>query len=403
MQHVELRLQSKPYLDQYIWEQILRKTDWITCLRLNHVSIAKQLIPYDEEALTQLTTTVASGDTRLVSRIVKIFDGFLKMDIAAKADRFQMLKVLDGLDKAGSCIFFATRQMAVYAAANSNLAMLDWLFNNRLEVDGRGVLKAAAELGSIVLIIWVMEQAENFRIIDLHDTEAEDALCKALQAGHVDIAIFLIDYFGLQDIACSCAINHASTLTAVQQFLYAYYAHEDSMDWWDPITEAINHGNAEVLSTVLNVMQRIKGTSIPNHVSPASMTGDLSQYIDMAAKRGTVRMLQDLSNQMQDQLDDLCVSDNTMLAAAAKGDLNMVSVLEAHIFGMPIALHASRSWEWSSFYGSHTQSRSSCQDFQRHVEFLNTQVDKGIVKKSLSPCRTARSDTIGLYKQCLQR
>ena len=324
VQHVALRLQSKPYLDQYIWEQILRKTDWITCLRLNHISFAEQLMPSNEKAQAQLNSSVASGDIQLVSRILKNFDVFPNMDIAAKADQMEMLKVLDGMDKAGSCICRATKDMAVHAATNCNLAMLDWLICNRLEVDGSGVLAAAAEVGSIFMINWVVEQAEYLQAlqsVDVFNQGPSEALYKALQAGHVDIAIFLVDHFRLHATACLHAINHASTRSAVQQFLLLYSGDESCTEWCVWTVEAVKRGNVEILSAVLDAMQRVRGTRIPVYTASQPL-------MDTAAKYGTVSMLQFLFAQMPDHLKR--VSDEAMVAAAAKGDLDMVRILQAH-------------------------------------------------------------------------
>ena len=86
-------------------------------------------MPSYPNAQAHLDISVASGDIQLVSRILKNFDASPNMDIAAKADQMEMLKFLHHSDKAGSCICHATREMAVHAATNSNLAMLNWLID----------------------------------------------------------------------------------------------------------------------------------------------------------------------------------------------------------------------------------------------------------------------------------
>ena len=157
VQHVALRLMCQPYLDENLWEMILRRTDWITCSRLGHVRIAKELLPSNDTGQAQLNSAVASGEIVLVSQMLQTFSGYPDMDIAAKADQFEMLRFLDGLDKGGS-ICLATPQMAVHAATNCNQEMLEWLVQNRLDVDGGGILVAAAAVGNMSMIQWLLQQ-----------------------------------------------------------------------------------------------------------------------------------------------------------------------------------------------------------------------------------------------------
>ena len=191
MQHVALRLQSRPYLDRFIWEKILLKTDWITCLRLNHISIAKELLPSIKETQEHLDTATADGNISLVSRMLKTVSGFPDMDIAAQANQFEMLQFLDGLDKAGSTVCTASPKMAIYATANCNQAMLEWLLENRLEIDGKGMLEAAAGTGNLHLIHWILEQVDQCRITYIDRRQSRSALQRALQHGHVRIAFLL--------------------------------------------------------------------------------------------------------------------------------------------------------------------------------------------------------------------
>ena len=320
VQHVALRLHTKPYLDQYIWEQILRKTDWITCLRLDHIKLAEDLIPEFEEAQAQLDAIVAGGDIRLVSRIIQTFSLFPDMDIAAKADQFEMLKFLDGLDKAGSCICQATSQMAVHAATNCNLAMLGWLVSNRLEVDGTEILTAAAATGNMFIVSWIFEQEEKTRIAKLV-WEGQKALCKSLQAGHVDLAIFLVEHFSLQKTVCDSAFKSGS-LTAVQQLLPVYY--EQSSWVRCRLIDAALYAScdAEILSAVMEFMQRVRNENFKDH--------NWAHTICMAAKNDNPSVIQVLGAQMPDQVRTRSITGPAIEIAAARGDSETVRILMLH-------------------------------------------------------------------------
>ena len=312
VQHVMLRLQSKPYLDHHIWEMILRRTDWITCLRLNHVRIAAELVPCDEAAQVDLDQAVASGDIQLVSRMLQIFSGFPNLDIAAEADQFEMLKFLDSMDRAGTCVCVATGRMAVYAAINSNLAMLDWLINTRLEVDGKGVLAAAVELGNIHIISWIFEQDRLFSIAYIGTSQSEDCLDKALQTGRVDIAKFLIDHFSMQSVACEHAASHSS-LAVLQQMLPICAKWMDDNCWFSTIVEALKRGSTEILASILGFIQEKKSSRCPKR-----------PLLSMAAKHSSTKLLEILATAFPEDLEKSDLVSSAMAAAICKGDSEMV-------------------------------------------------------------------------------
>ena len=317
MQHVALRLQIRPYLDQLVWEKILRKTDWITCLRLNHISIGKELLPPEGEAQAMLDSAVACGDVCLVRRMLQTFDGVPDMDTAAKADHFKMLNFLDGLDKAGFCICRATRKMAGYAAANCNLVMLEWLITNRLEVDGGEMLPAAAGAGNVFVIYWIFQQAEQYHRVYINDFDARQALCNALQAGHLEIALLLIDRFSfLQSVACKDAIKHAC-LSDVQRVMSGYLGDPDGKEWYFFTVYCFHRGEPEILSTVLDIMQTVEGRF------PEQPPGPL---FDIAAEYSTVDLMQTLLSHLPDEVKKMHVTDEAMVTAAERGDSDMVSL-----------------------------------------------------------------------------
>ena len=317
MQHVALRMQIRPYLDQLVWEKILRKTDWITCLRLDHLSIGKELVPPEEEAQSLLDSAVACGDTLLVSRMLQTFDGFPSMDTAAKADQFEMLKFLDRLDKAGSCICLATSNMSGYAAANSNLVMLEWLITNRLEVNGLEMLSAAAGVGNIFVIHWILQQAEQLNRIFIDLCQAREALRNALRAGHLDIALFLIDHFSLHDVACEFAITYAC-LPVAQKIITAYSKDPDQMDWHYMTLKALMRSDDEILCMVLQIMRKVKGKFPERPPCP---------LLEVAAKYGTVSLMQILVAQLSDKIWNSRVTDKAVTTAIGRGCPKMVSPL----------------------------------------------------------------------------
>ena len=292
---------------------ILRKTDWITCLRLNHVRIAAELVPCDEEAQVHLDQAIASGDIQLVSRMLQIFAGFPNLDIAAEADQFEMLKFLDRIDRAGTCVCVATGRMDVHAAMNSNLAMLDWLINMRLEVDGRGVLAAAIELGNIHIINWILEQDRLCSIAYIGMAQTKHSLDKALQAGRVDIAKFLIDHFCLQSIACEHAASHSS-LAILQQMLPIYAEWMDDYGWFSTIVEALRRGSNDILASILGYIQENKCPRCPER--PLLWT---------AAKYGSTSLLQLLATAFPEDMKKKALIQPAMVAAVRKGDLEMVN------------------------------------------------------------------------------
>ena len=301
-------------------------------MRLSHVSIARQLVPSYEVVQAQLNDAVAGGNLRLVSKVLETCDGFPDMDIAAKADQFVMLKMLDSMEKAGSCICLSTNKMAVYAATNCNLAMLDWLLLNRLEANGEGVLEAAAGVGCIVLIIWILDQADNFRIVNLHYDEAIKAMCKALQCGHVDIAAVIVEYFSLQHEACTEVIRHASMLSGIQQFLFSYHDKrhgrlpsqwvKDIEFWLERMGNALMRGDAETLQTVLDIMENITGIGFPESPGYARSWKPLS---DRAAYYGDVSVLQLLSDRMADHQKKIDFTNDAIAVPAAEGNFKVVS------------------------------------------------------------------------------
>ena len=118
-------------------------------------------------------------------------------------------------------ICLATKRMGFYAAANCNQAMLEWLLKNRLEVDGSGMLEGAAGTGSMALIHWVLEQADQCRISYMDHRQCRSSIHKALETGHVDIAGFLTERFNHQSVVCHEACEVAS-LAVIQQILPAY-------------------------------------------------------------------------------------------------------------------------------------------------------------------------------------
>ena len=310
-------------------------------MRLNHVRIARELVPSYEEVQAQLNAAVASGNVRLVSRMLETCDGFPDMDIAAKADQFEMLKMLDSMEKAGSCICLSTNRMAVHAAANCNLAMLEWLLLTRLEVNGEGVLEAAAGVGCILLIIWILDHADKFRIVNVWYEGPIKAMCKALECGRVDIAAVFVEYFSLQYEACREVIQHASTLPGIQQFLFACYDKrngrvpsqwlEDIEFWLERIEEALLYGDAGTLQIVLDIMQKITGTGFPTSPGYAPSWKPLC---DRAAWYGDVSVLQLLSARMSDHQKEIDFSDKAIAAPAVKGNLEVVSGFCEHYGGL---------------------------------------------------------------------
>ena len=270
---------------------ILRKTDWITCVRLSHVSIAKQLVPSYEDVQAQLNAAVATGNIWLVSKMLQTCDGFPDMDIAAKADQFVMLKMLDSMEKAGSCVCQSTNKMAVYAATNCNLAMLDWLLLNRLEVDGKGVLEAAAEVGCILLVIWILDQAAKFRIVT----------CTMGKLSKPCARLWSVDMW---HCSCHCGVfqlatwslywghsarQHAAWNPAVPVFLLWQEARQTPSQWvkdiefWlERIDNALMRGDAETRQTVLDIMEKLTGTGFQNHLdTPAAGSLFLTQQLAM--------------------------------------------------------------------------------------------------------------------------
>ena len=311
LQHVALRLGTLPYLDQHLWEIILRRTDWITCLILNHIQIAKELVPCYKKAQDYLDRAVASGNIQLVSRILQTCSAVPNLDLAAKADQFEMLKFLDSMDRTGTCICLATGKMAIYAALSSNLSMLGWLIKKRLEVDGDGVLAAAAGLGNIQFINWILKQDKLFNIANL-SSQARDALSRALQAGHLDIAIFLIEHFSLQKEACVYAASDGC-LTALKQIWLMYSGRMDEKSWSASITQGLKRGDTAVFQFVLDGVHNVSGTLCSE-----------SPLLEYAAKYGSVSVMADLASAMPMELKKLSVTKAAMRAAISRGDSEMV-------------------------------------------------------------------------------
>ena len=333
VQHIALRLMCQPHLDEHIWDMILHETDWVTCLRLDLVRIAKELLPCDETAQRQLDSAVASGETVLVSRMLQIFSGFPDMDIAAEADQFEMLELLAGLDKAGTCICRATEQMAMHAATNNNHQMLEWLIENRLEVDGKDILVAAAEVGNLAMIHWVLEQWEHCRIAG--SLQHEKALSEALQGEHMEVIDFLIEHFGLQAKVCSKAVCFACK-PLLRQLLQAYSQHIENDKWANLIVYSLQHDDPEVLCIVLEFESKIRGSCFSGE-----FICSFRPLLDIAARHGNVSLIQPLYARMPDNLKKIAVTDNTLAAVACQGDTEMVMLkLDCLTF--------SASWPWPS-------------------------------------------------------
>ena len=347
LQHVTLRLQSKPYMDQYIWETILRKTDWVTCLELDHVSIAKELLPAEKEAQALLQRAVANGNIRLVSRMLQTFLGFPDMDAAAQADQFAMLRFLDSLDKSGTCICRATRKMGVYAAENCNQPMLQWLINNRLEVDGTGVFEAVVGTGSMALIHWVLEQAQQGSIARINGTEGIPALFKALRIGRMDIAVFLIDLFSLRPNVCLNAC-HVASLADLKQILHAYYKYMAEDSWFWALVILVKRGSIPMVSALLEFVQGI-GLS-------CFSVGPKEALLDISAEHCSLSVSEFLYDQIPDELRASNVTDLAMAAAAGNGDLNLVN-LSSSLSSVIKAYHASIVWR-------NTQCSLQCSHFR---------------------------------------
>ena len=338
MQHVALRLQSQPYLDRYIWEKILRKTDWETCLSLNHISIARELLPTDEEAQKLLNNAVAKGDMRLVSRMLQTFVGFLDMDIAAKADQFWMLKVFDKYDKSGTQICKGTGMMAVHAAENSNQEMLQWLIKNRMEVDGKGIFKAAARTGSMHLIHWILKQADKFNIACIDSSQTHDALCMAFKAGHADVACFLIEQFSLHSQACYSACECAS-LTLIQQILPGCSESLDDDNWYGIIAVLLRRNDMRIFSAVLEFMHSIGASCF--------LAPSLHSLLEVAAAHSDLRMVILLYANTPDDMKESSITDEALDAAAGRGILELVTFpsMPTPLYPLPTQMkcHAARA------------------------------------------------------------
>ena len=334
VQHVALRLQSKPYMDEYIWETVLRKTDWITCLQLDHVSIAKELLPPEVEAQALLQSAVASGNIRLVSRMLQTFSGFPNMDIAAEADQFEMLKFLDGIDKSGTCICRATRRMAVHAATNCNQPMLEWLINNRLEAFGEGVFEAAAGTGSMPMLHWVLEQAKQGTMARIDSCRSHHALSKALQFGRMEMATYLIEHFSLHTNACVTAC-HVASLADLKQIWHAYYKYMAKDSWSRALFILVPRGDTAILSGLIEFVKDIGCSCFTiTPVYPAECVLDI-------AAGNSFSLTACLYDHIPDELRARYVTDQTMTAAAGKGDLKLVN------------LSSSLSLLFTSFHATH--------------------------------------------------
>ena len=337
MQHVALRLRSRPYLDQYTWEKILRKTDWITCSRLNHISIAKELLPSTKETPEHLDVATANGNISLVSRMLKTISGFPDLDIAAEADQFEMLKFLDGLDKAGSSTCIASPKMAIHAAANCNQAMLEWLMTSRLEIDGKGLLEAAAGTGSMPLVHWVLDQVDHCRITYINHDQSWIATRRALQDGHVGIANVLIDRFSHHSGACNAACEVAS-LGVIQQILPAYCKYLTSNNLAQLLRLALERGDEHIFSCVLEflpVLQSRRFLVHPRH-----------PLLDIAAEYGTLSMCDLLYARLPDDLQNSSVTDQAMAAAAGRNNSELVDTL---VTAFDVFFHIAGYWAWNKW------------------------------------------------------
>ena len=338
MQHVALRLGSRPYLDQYTWEKILCKTDWITCLRLNHISIAKELLPSTKETQEHLNVATANGNISLVSRMLKTISGFPDLDIAAEADQLEMLTYLDGLDKAGSSICMASPKMAIYAAANCNQGMLEWLMTNRLEIDGKGILEAAAGTGSMPLVHWVLEQVDQCRMTYIDQHQSRIATRRALQDGHVGIANVLIDRFSHHSGACNAACEVAN-LVVIQQILPAYCKYLTSNNLAQVLRLALERGDEHIFSYVLeflSVLQSRRFLVNPRH-----------PLLDIAAEYGTLSMCELLHARLPDDLKNSSVTDQAMAAAAA--GRNNSELVDTLVTAFDEFLHIAGFWAWNKW------------------------------------------------------
>ena len=298
-----LRLGSRPYLDQFVWEKILRKTDWITCVRLNHTSIAKELLPSTKETQKHLHVAIANGNIRLVRGTLNTISGFPDLDIAAETDQFEMLQFLDGLDRAGSAICLATEKMGFYAAANNNQEMLEWLLENRLEVDGKGMLEGAAGTGNMALIHWVLEQADRCSISYIDPNQRRDSIHKALAAGYGDIAAFLADRFNYQSVLCTAACKVAS-LAVIQQILPAHSKHLTSKDLAQILAVALRRSDIHIFSAVLTFLSGTQSWHFP--VQPRH------RLLDTAAGHGSLSIIELLYAHLPDDLKDSYVTDQAM-------------------------------------------------------------------------------------------
>ena len=239
------------------------------------------------------------------------------MDTAAKVDQFEILKFLNGLDKAGSCICLTTSKMSGYAAANSNLVMLEWLITDRLEVDGLEMLSAAAGVGNIFVIHWILQQAEQFNRVFIDFCQAREPLCNALQAGHLDIAFFLIDHFSLHDVACVFAISYACLPVALK-IMTAYVEDPGHIDWHYLTVKALMRSDDEILCMVLQIMRKVKGKFPERPPCP---------LLDLAAMYGTVSLMQILVSQLPDKIWNSHVTDKAVTTAIGRGCPKMVSPL----------------------------------------------------------------------------
>ena len=278
---------------------------------LKHIDIAKKFVPCHKDVQDHLDKAVAKGNIQLVSSILQTCSGFPNLDLAAEADQFEMLKFLDGMDRAGKYICMATGKIAVYAVLNSNLAMLGWLFKRGLAVDGDGVLAAAAGLGDIHFINWILEQDKLFNIANL-SSQARDALSRALQAGHMDIAIFLIEHFSLQKEACVYAASDGC-LTSLQQLCLMYSDRMDESSWSASITQALQRDDIAILHSVLDGMHDVRGTLCSK-----------SPLLEYAAKYSSVSGMAVLASAMPMELRKLNVTKAAMRAAISRGDSEKV-------------------------------------------------------------------------------
>ena len=208
--------------------------------------------------------------------------------------------------------------------------------------------------GCILLVIWVLDQAAKFRIVNLwyeefhsHEGVSISAMCKALQCGHVDIAAVIVEYFSLHYEACKEVVWHASTLPAIQQFLFAFYDKrhgrlEDQRQsisefWVERIEDALRCGVAETFQTVLDIMQKITGAGFPEltpqtHSLPTNFKArsPWEPLSNSAAWYGDVRVLQLLSARMADHQKKINFGSKAIAVPAVKGNFEVVRTFSEH-------------------------------------------------------------------------